>query len=241
MLSNASPPAHTTNTMISEMWTRTPATAWRPTEETATERSTACFWRYRMSSSRPPTPAGASWPANEEATWHSTRGAARNRRGTAPARLIALPTNVSAQVITRTGNHHQSAASTWLTTAERSASSGSTKYVTAATTATTSTALRSTRSSSAKWTWSTPAWRCTSCCSDSRSPFLAFSAVWVAPLKACSWRRGSASATAAGPSTSTATRTGRSGPATTAIAARIWATSCRAGVGRRPARRSRSR
>ena len=125
----------------------------------------------------------------------------------------------------------------------RSANCGSRKYVAPTTISTISSILRSIRSSSAK---------CTSLdaglllrparCSSASRPLRCFRADWVAPLRACIWRRGRASATTSRPSTSIASRTGRSGPADDAERRQqLGHIGVEQRRRRRPARRTRSR
>ena len=150
----------------------------------------------------------------------------RDRCGTAPAKLSAAPTYVTADIAhDRAAPRPSRRRWTWLTMPGRSANCGSRKYVAPATISdhqdhppVDAFELGEVDLGDAGLTLDLR-------CSSASRPGCCLMAALVAPLNAWSCRRGSASADGARPSTSRARRTGRSGPATTASDARSWATS----------------
>ena len=212
----ASRPAHTAKVMSINTCTMMPAAKFNPTLETATAGSTPVFWMNRVLSAMPPSPAGASLLAKEEATCANRVGPVGSRFLTEPMTARVAPTKVRAAASIVGANHHQLALPTRLMMSPTFPNCGIKKYVANARVATMNRVRRLKRSSCASSGGSVTPRCCTVARSSSRRCGCSLSAARVAPASAPGWSSGRARQIGSGPSALSAESVARSGP--TAIA-----------------------
>ena len=145
--------------------------------------------------------------------------------GTAPASPAAAPTYVTTVAARISGVHAQLASPSCSAIPGRSANCGARKYVAPARTMTSSNVLRSTRSSCARCTSSTPVCCCTSLDTSASRPWRALSWLRVARSKTAGWIRGRLRPTTSAPSSVTASRTALDASVASAAVTNACATS----------------